>query len=103
MDYFTDLLATFLDVDRVNYIAVYERLRERSECIKNILLCVPKTTEAFTGLEGLGGYMINDNIFVLGWSNPLSSVALSDLSQKEIVRRSEQLFAFLRPFTISFS
>ncbi len=46
--------------------------------------------------------MINDNIFVLGWSNPLSSVALSDLSQKEIVRRSEQLFAFLRPFTISF-
>ncbi len=23
MDYFTDLLAMFLDVDRVNYIAVY--------------------------------------------------------------------------------
>ncbi len=23
MDYFTDVLATFLDVDRVNYIAVY--------------------------------------------------------------------------------
>ncbi len=79
MGYFTDLLATFLDVDRVNYIAVYGRLRELSECIKNILLCVPKTNEAFTGLEGLGGYMIND-IFVLGWSNPLSSVALSDLS-----------------------
>ncbi len=28
MDYFTDLLATFLDVDRVNYIAVYGRVRE---------------------------------------------------------------------------
>ncbi len=43
MDYFTDLLATFLDVDRGNYIAVYGRVRELSECIKNILICVPKT------------------------------------------------------------
>ncbi len=42
MDYFNDLLATFLDVDRVNYIAVYRKVRELSECIKNILICVPK-------------------------------------------------------------
>ncbi len=41
MDYFKDLLATFLDVDCVNYIAVYGRVRELSECIKNILICVP--------------------------------------------------------------
>ncbi len=54
MDYFTDLLA-FLDVDRVNYIAVYERARELSECIQNILNCVPKTNKAFTGLERHGG------------------------------------------------
>ncbi len=33
MDYFTDLLATFLDVDRGNIIAVYGRVRELSECI----------------------------------------------------------------------
>ncbi len=32
MDYFTDLLATFLDVDRVNSIAVYGRVRQLSEC-----------------------------------------------------------------------
>ncbi len=69
MDYFTDLLATFLDVDRVNYIAVYVRARELSESIKNILICVPKTNEAFTGLERHG---VNDNISILGWSNPLS-------------------------------
>ncbi len=42
MDYFTDLIATFLDVDRVNYIAVYGRVRELSECIENILICVMK-------------------------------------------------------------
>ncbi len=53
-DYFNDLLATFLDVDRVNYIAVYGRVRELSECIKNILIWVPKIKEAFTGLERHG-------------------------------------------------
>ncbi len=51
MDYFTDLLATFLDVDRVYYIDVYRRVRELSECIKNILICVQKMNEAFAGLE----------------------------------------------------
>ncbi len=51
MDYFTDLLATFLDLDRVNYIAAYERVRELTGCIKNILICVPKTNKAFMGLE----------------------------------------------------
>ncbi len=51
MDYFTDLLATFLDDDRVNHIAVYGRVRELSECNKNILICVPKMNGAFRGLE----------------------------------------------------
>ncbi len=51
MDYFTNVLATFLDVDRVNYIAVYRRIRELSECIKNILICVPKMNEGLMGLE----------------------------------------------------
>ncbi len=34
MDYFTDLLAMFLYIDRVNYFAVYGRVTEISECIK---------------------------------------------------------------------
>ncbi len=55
MDYFTDLLATFLDVDRGNYIAVYGRVRELSECIKNILIYVLKTNKAFMGLERHAG------------------------------------------------
>ncbi len=50
MDYFTNLLAMFLDVDCVYYIAVYGRIRELSECIK-MHLCVPKMNEGFTGLE----------------------------------------------------
>ncbi len=51
MDYFTDLLATFLDVDRVNSIAVYGRVRQLSECIKNILISVPMINGGLTGLE----------------------------------------------------
>ncbi len=39
MDYFTDLLATFLDVDRGNIIAVYGR--SESSQISHILICVP--------------------------------------------------------------
>ncbi len=51
IEYFTDLLGMFLDLDRGNYIAVYGRVRELSECIKNILICVPKMNEGLTGLE----------------------------------------------------
>ncbi len=51
MDYFTDVLATFLDLDCGNYIAVYGRVRELSEFIKNILICVPKINRGIMGLE----------------------------------------------------
>ncbi len=43
MDYFNDVLAMFLELDR----AVYEG----PECIKNILICVQKMNEGLTGLE----------------------------------------------------
>ncbi len=42
MDYFIDLLAMFLDLDRVRTLAVYGRVRELSDSIKNILISVPK-------------------------------------------------------------
>ncbi len=53
MDYFNDLFATFLSLDRVRILAVYERVRELSESIKNILIliCVLKMNEGLTGFE----------------------------------------------------
>ncbi len=51
MDYLTNLHATFLDVDRVNYIAVYGRVRQLSECITNILICVLTINGGLMGLE----------------------------------------------------
>ncbi len=50
MDYFTDVLATFLCVDR-GIVAVYGRVRELLDSIKNILICVPKMDDGLTGLE----------------------------------------------------
>ncbi len=70
MDYFTDLLATFLDADRVNYIAVYGRAREHQKYLK--LCSEDEQNKAFTALERHGGKWLMI-IFILGWSNPLKN------------------------------
>ncbi len=51
MDYFNDVLAMFLSLDRVRILALYWRVRELSECIRNIFICVPKMNKVPTGLE----------------------------------------------------
>ncbi len=51
MDYFNDVLATFLDLVCGSILAVYGKVRELSEFINNILICVPKMNEGLTGLE----------------------------------------------------
>ncbi len=48
---FNNVITTFLDLDHVRILAVYGRVRELSEIIKNILICVPKMNEGLTGLE----------------------------------------------------
>ncbi len=72
MDYFNDVFSTFLDLDRGNFIAVYGRVRELSEFIKNILICVLKMNGGLTGLEKHWGWVINDSIFIFGWTIPLN-------------------------------
>ncbi len=42
MDYFNDVLTMFLSLGRVRMLAVYGRIRELSDLIKNILICVLK-------------------------------------------------------------
>ncbi len=44
MDYFNDVLTTFLGLE-------FGSCRKLSDLIKNILFCVPKTNEGFMGLE----------------------------------------------------
>ncbi len=70
MDYYNDLLATFLSLDRVRILAVYGRVRELLECIKNILICVPKMKSYRFGTTR--GWVINDRIVIFGWTILLS-------------------------------
>ncbi len=51
MIYSNDVLTTFLSIDRVRILAVYRRVRELSDFIKNILICVLKMNVGLTGLE----------------------------------------------------
>ncbi len=51
MDYFNDLLATFLSLDLVRILAVYGRVRKLSDFIKNTLIYVPTMNEGLMGLE----------------------------------------------------
>ncbi len=55
MDYFTDVLTTFLDLGTFQLCCCLCRVRELSDLIKNILICVPKMKEGLTGLEGHDG------------------------------------------------
>ncbi len=51
MDYFTYVLATFLDLGTLQLHCCLWRVREHSDSIKNILICVPKMNEGLTDLE----------------------------------------------------
>ncbi len=71
MDYFTDVLAMFLDLGTLQLHCCLWRVRELSDLIKNILICVPKMNEGLTGLER-HEWVFNDRIFNFGWTNHLS-------------------------------
>ncbi len=54
MDYFNNVLTTFLGLERVGSIAVCG-WSESSVFIKNILICVPKMIVGLKGLERYEG------------------------------------------------
>ncbi len=51
MEYPGDAFHTFIDLDSVIYYAVNGTVTSLPVFIQNILNCVPKTNEAFTGSE----------------------------------------------------
>ncbi len=74
MDYFNNVLTTFLGLERVRCVAETHthththRVRNLSDFIKNIIICVPKMNEGL-GLEQHKG----DRIFLFGWTIPLTA------------------------------
>ncbi len=61
---------SFLDVDRVNYIAVHGGSESSQNASKNLNLCSEDERRSY-GFGMTWGWVINDIIFILGWSNPL--------------------------------
>ncbi len=55
MEYPGDAFHTFMDLDSAIYLAVNGTVTSLPIFIQNILNCVLKTNEAFTGLERHGG------------------------------------------------
>ncbi len=76
MEYFTDVLATLLDLDRGSNLAVYGRVRELSDVFKSILICVPKDERRSYEFGTTWGCEINDRIFIFGWTSPLILLCL---------------------------
>ncbi len=71
MEYPGDAFHTFLDLDSGIYLGVNGTVTSLPVFIQNILNCVLKTNEAFTGSERHGGKLKNDKMLILGWSIPL--------------------------------
>ncbi len=77
MEHYGDAFHTFQDLDSVIYLAVNGTVTSLPVFIQNILNCVPKTNEAFTGSEGHGGKWLMTKKIILGWRNPLIWLAIS--------------------------
>ncbi len=64
MDYFNDVLSTFLGLERVSCIAVYGVVRKLSQ--KYLNLCSKDERRAYR-FGTTQGWVINEIIFILGW------------------------------------
>jgi len=71
MNCFKYVFSTFMDLERCSNIAGNGGLYKPSDFINNILICVPKMNE---GVKRHDGWVINDIIFIFGWTNPLSLI-----------------------------
>ncbi len=66
MDYFIDVLATFLDLGIFQLHCYLWRVRKLSDFIKNILICVPKINEGLMGSERHEGEQLMPEFSFLG-------------------------------------
>ncbi len=69
MDYFNYVFTICLCLDHSSTLAVYGRVWELSDFIKNALICVPKMNGGIMSLERHEGEY--DRTFVSGWTIPL--------------------------------
>ncbi len=69
MAYYDDTFHTCMDLDSIIYYAINEKVTISPVVIQNILNCVPKMNETFTGLERHGGKWLMKKIIFWGWES----------------------------------
>ncbi len=79
MDYFNDVFTIFLGLECISCMAVYGRVRELSDFIKNILICVLKMNEGLTGLDRHEGEKLMTEFSFLGLTIPLRKTIVPPL------------------------
>ncbi len=82
MDYFTDLLATFLDLGTFQlYCCLWEGQTALRCHQKYLNLCSEDKRRSYR-FETTWGWVITDRIFIFGWTNPLTTTLLRINKQK---------------------
>ncbi len=72
MVYFTDVFTTFLCLDRGSTLAVYGRSENSRISLKYLNLCSEDEQRFYVFGTTWGGWVINDNILIFGWTIPLT-------------------------------
>ncbi len=73
MDYFTNVLTTFLGLGIFQLHCFLWRVTELSDFIKNLNLCSEDEQRSY-GFGMTWGWVIKDRIFIFGWTIPLNIV-----------------------------
>ncbi len=71
MDYFNKILTTFLSLDGVRILAVYRGQKALGSHQKYLNLCSEDERRSY-GFGTTWGWVINDRIFIFGWTISLS-------------------------------
>ncbi len=67
---------------------------ELSDFIKNIFICVPKLNKGLTGLKR-HGWVINDRIFIFGWTIPLTNIHANLIRSQALLLNSSSWNMYL--------
>ncbi len=91
MDYFTDVLATFLDLGPLQWHCGLWRVSKLSDSSKYLHLCWEDERRS-CGFVTTLGWVINDIIFIFGWTNPLSTIPWHTKNKSKSLLRFYRFF-----------
>ncbi len=80
MDYFNDFFTTFLGLGRISCVAVYAGSESSRISSKYLNLCSEDERRS-CGFGTTWGWVINDRIYIFGWTIPLKCIHAGQINQ----------------------